>query len=156
MLKWMTSVIPWDRPRRRLGPYPTAGAAGEGRLELELHVVAEALDLAPVAAAAVEHPQAELGEVGHEDVGQVDQRRAAAHGVERDDRQGHQHRVGVVLLDRLVERRAGGRLVADVPPDDLDPVANPAEDQDAVVVADGHAGLGHAAGDRDRGQAAAD
>ena len=47
-------------------------AAGVGRLELELHVVGEALDLDQLAAAAVERAQAELGEVGHEDVGEVD------------------------------------------------------------------------------------
>ena len=73
-------------------------------------------------------------------------------GILRDDRQGHEHRVGVVLLHRLVQRRAGGRLVEDVPADDLDPVADAAEDQHAVIVADGDARLGHAAGDGHRGQ----
>ena len=53
-----------------------AAAAAEGRLDLQLHVVGEALDLGPAAPAAVEHAQAELGEVGHEDVGKVDQGRA--------------------------------------------------------------------------------
>ena len=73
-------------------------------------------------------------------------------GLMRDDRQGHEHRVGVVLLHRLLQRRAGGRLVEDVPADDLDPVADPAEDRAPVVVADGDARLGHAAGDGHRGQ----
>ena len=93
------------------------------------------LTLLQLAAAAVEHAQAELGEVGHEDVGEVDHDRAL-HRVDRDDRQRHQDRVGVVLLDRLVERRAAGRLVVDVPPDELDAVADAAEDQHRLVVAD--------------------
>ena len=122
----------------------------QGRLDLELHVVVEALDLAPAAPAAVEHAQVELGEVGHEDVGEVDQDRAALHRVHRDDRQRHQDRVGVILLDRLVERRAAGRLVVDVAPDELDAVAHAPEDQHHLVVADRDAGRGQAARDRDR------
>ena len=72
----MTRVM----PRRSATPSSLAragatAAAAEGGLDLELHVVREALDLGPTAAAAVEDAQAELGEVGHEDVGEVDQRR---------------------------------------------------------------------------------
>ena len=51
-------------------------------------------------------PEADLGEVGHEDIGEIDHHGAAAHGVDAEDRQGHQDRVGVVLLDRLLQRRA--------------------------------------------------
>ena len=66
--------------------------------------------------------------------------------------QRHEHRIGVVLLDRLFQRRAGRGLVEDVAADKLDPVADPAEDQDPVVIANGNARLGHAAGDRHRRQ----
>ena len=101
-----------------------APAAAERGLDFQLHVVGEALDLGPATAVAVEHSQPELREVGHEDVGKVDQGRAAAHRIERDDRQCHQDRVGVILPDGLVERRAGRCLVVDVAPDELDAIAD--------------------------------
>ena len=96
-------------------------------------------------------PRSELGEVGHEDVGEVDHGRAASHRVDGDDRQGHQDRVGVVLLDRLVQRRARGRLVVDVAADELDAVADAAEDEHHLVVADRACPvMADAPGDRDR------
>ena len=84
-------------------------AAAEGRLDLELEVVREGLDLVPGRPLAVEAAEAELGEVGQEDVGEVDQH-ACRRVVDAHDRQGQQDRVGVVLLDRLLQRRARGAL----------------------------------------------
>ena len=74
---------------------------------------------------------------------------ATANRIDRDDRQCHQDRVGVVLLDGLVERTAGGRLVVNVAADELDAVADSFEDQDHLVVADRVARLGESASDGD-------
>ena len=133
-----------DGRRRRRSPpiMPCAGPPPPKVVSTSSSMLSgKPLTLLQLAAAAVEHAQAELGEVGHEDVGEVDQDRAALHRVHRDDRQRHQDRVGVVLLDRLVERRAAGRLVVDVAPDELDAVSDSPEDQHHLVVADGHARL---------------
>ena len=131
----------------------TAHAAAEGRLDLQLHVVRESLDLGPATAAPVDGTQAELSEVGHEDVGEIDQDGASAHHIQGDDRQGHEDRVGVILLDGLVQRRARRRLVVDVATDELDPVVDPAEDEHHLVLP-GERKARHAdtAGDRDRGE----
>ena len=59
---------------------------------------------------------------------------ALAAGVDAQDRQRHQDRVGIVLLDRLVERRAGRRLVMDVAADELDLVPDALEDKHPLVV----------------------
>src|SRR5262249_54928753 len=129
-----------------------AASAAEGGFDFEFEVVGEPLDLVPGAPVPVHRAQAELGEVGQEDVGEVDQDRAAARLVQGDDRQGHQDRVGVVLLDRLVERCAEGGLVVDVASNKLDAIADAAKDQDRLIVADGHTSVGHASGNRDRYQ----
>ena len=94
------------RPRRSATPssppnIERRAAAAEGRLDLDLDVVRERLDLVPGRPAAVEPAEAELGEVGEEDVGEVDHDAPVVGVVDADDRQGHQDRVGVVLLDRL-------------------------------------------------------
>ena len=127
-------------------------ATGVGGLQLELHVVGKALHLRPLAAAAIDRAHADLGEVGHEDIGKIDQDGVAVHRIERDDRQRHEHRIGEILLHGPFDGRAGGRLVMDVPLDDLDPVTDPAKDQHAVVVADGDPRLSHASGDGHRSQ----
>ena len=91
---------------------------------------------------------AEIDEVAHEQVGKVNQSRAATRGIERDNRQGEKDRIGVVLVDGLFERTATRCLVEDVMADDLDSVAHPPKDQYAVIVAYRQASLGQAAGDR--------
>ncbi len=96
--------------------------------------------------------EAELGEVGEVDIGQVDHDRMAG-GVDALNRQGHQDRVVVILLDRLVERCAGGGLVVNVPAQKLNPVADPLEDQNPFVLeVQGLARHGQAARDHDRGE----
>src|SRR5262249_24925790 len=128
---------------------PAPAAAGEGGFHLELHVVMKTFDLAALAAAAVEHTQIELGEIGHEDVGKIDQDRTL-HRVHRNDRHRQQDRVGVILFDRFVDRRATGGSVVGVPAYKLNPVTDAAKDEHHLVVADGNAGGGKAASDRDR------
>ena len=76
MLKWMTSVMPV-----RIGAAVAAAPArcrrnpAVGGLELQLHVAGKALGLGPVAAAAIDRAQADVGEVAHEDVGEIDRGR---------------------------------------------------------------------------------
>ena len=103
------------------------------------------LDLAPRAAVPVEHAQAKLGKVGHEYVGKVNQGRAPFHRIERDDWQRHQDRVGIILLDRLIESRASRSLVTDVPTDELDAITGTFEGQDHLIIANGMARLRQAA-----------
>ncbi len=131
----------------------TAGTApAEGRLHLELEVVRKRLDLVPARTVAVDRAQADLGEVREEDLIQVDEH-ALAGGVDGDDGQGHQDRVGVVELDGFFEGRARGGLVVNVAPDELDPVADALEDQHPLVEqVDRVAGHGESLGDGDRRQ----
>ena len=74
-------------------------------------------------------------------------------GVDAEDRQRHQDRVGVVLLDRLLQRRARRRLVVDVLADELDVVADPVEAQDPLIAEIQRlAGHGRSPRDHDRRQ----
>ena len=59
---------------------PRAAAAGEGGGHLQLDVARERLDLVPGAAVGVEVAEAQLGEVGHEDVVEVDAGRCCGSG----------------------------------------------------------------------------
>src|SRR5262249_36321847 len=111
-----------------------AAAAAEGGRDLDLDVLGERLDLVPGAAAAVQRTDAELGEVGHEDVAQVDEDALAA-GVDAADLQGHQHRVGVGGLDRLGDGRAGLGLEVDVAADQVEfGIADLLEQQHPLLV----------------------
>ena len=131
---------------------PAEPAAAEGRLDLDLDVVGIGADLEPSRPAPVEEPEAELGEVGQEDVGEVDHQ-AAALGADAQDRQGHQDRVGVVLLDRLLQRRARRGGEVDVLADQLEVVADPVERQHPLVAEIQRlAGVGRAPGDHHRRQ----
>ncbi len=127
--------------------------AAEGRLHFQLQVVGEGLDLVPGGPAPVEVAERKLGEVGEEDIRQVDHHAHPAAGVEADDRQGHQDRVGIVLPHRLLDRRAHGRLDVDVLADELDLVAHPME-HDHPLVAEVQRVAGHrqSSGDGDRHQ----
>ncbi len=116
-----------------------AAEAGVGGGYFDFDVVGESLDLAPGAAIGIEHAQAEVGEVGHEDVVEVEQHRLLGR-VDALDAQGQQNRVGVRGLDGLGGGRACFGLEVDVTADHLDLVADALEDDDA------HAG---AAGDGD-------
>ena len=121
-----------DRRRAAEEVGPAEAAAAEGRLDLDLDVVGIGPDLEPPRAAPIQAAEADLGEVGQEDVGEVDHQRRRL-GADAEDRQGHQDRVGVILLDRLVQRRARRRGEVDVLADELEVVADPAERQHPLV-----------------------
>src|SRR5262249_32271597 len=129
------------------------GAAGEGGGHRDLDVLGERLDLAPGAAAAVERAEVELGEVGHEDVGQVDEHALPA-GVDAADGDGQQHRVGVGGLDGPGHWRAGAGLEADVAADQVQfRLADALEEQHPLLVeVQRVAAHAHAAGDGDGAQ----
>ena len=74
-------------------------------------------------------------------------------GADAQDRQGHQDRVGVVLLDRLLQGRARRRGEVDVLADELEIVADPAEREHPLVAEiERLAGVGRPAGDHHRRQ----
>ena len=150
----MISVLPRRSAAAVVEEVIVVEAPAVGGLDLDLEVVRISLDLVPGRPVAVQAAEElELGEVGQEDVRQVDHHGVAVGVVDADDRQGQQHRVEVILLDRPLHRRAGRRLVVDVAPDQMDLVAGPLEDEDPLVAEvqrlPGHP---HAARDVDRRQ----
>ena len=150
------AVMKDDRNSARVGDAAVAVAAahsppaGEGRLDLKLDVVREPFDLEPRRPTSVEVAEAELREVGHEDVGEIDDGRSHRH---RPNRQSQDHRIGIVLLDRLAQRRAVRCFISDIAANDLDVVVDLAKDDDHfVAVGDRLAGSAQAPGDRRQDQ----
>ena len=107
--------------------------AAEGGRHFQFDVARERLDLVPDAAVGVETADAELGEVGHEDVVEVDEDAAVA-GMDAANAQGHQHRVGVGRFDGLGDRRALLGLEVDVAANQMHLVADALEHQHPLLV----------------------
>ncbi len=129
-----------------------AAAAVEGGGHLQLDVMREGLDLVPGAAVGVERTHVQLGEVGHEDVVEVQQQRLMM-GVDGLDVQGQEHRIVVGGLDGMCGGRVRLGAEADIAANQMHFVADALEDQHPLIVeverVAAHAG---AAGDGDRAE----
>ncbi len=145
------TVVDDDGLAARVDDAALAAPAGVRGGDLELDVLRVALDLVPDGAAGVDGAERQAGEVGEEDLVEVDDDRVA-HQVQRLDLQRHDDRVGVRRFDRFRRGRAGLGLVADVAADQVHAVADAAEDEDPliIIIQRGPAGA-EAAGDGDRG-----
>ena len=101
---------------------------------------------------SIERAEADLGEVGQENIGEIDHQ-CLTLGVDRQDRQGNEDRVGVVLLDGLIERRAGRGGEVDVLAEELEIVADAAEGEHPFVTEiERRAGAGRSPSDHHRRQ----
>src|SRR5438105_11673791 len=89
-------------------------AAGVGCLHFQLDIARKTFDLVPNATARVEAAEAQLGEVGHKNVVQVDEHGLIFHYIDGDNAQRHKHGIGVGGLDGPGDGRTWLGLEVDI------------------------------------------